>query len=111
MKYTDVICVNRYYAWYHDAGAIELIQKQFDSDLNAWHDTFHKPILQAEYGADALSCLHQVPAMHFHFYFHSLLGITNILLPFKKYTLPKYKWHWRKLLSETQNQIDLFKEV
>ncbi|XP_065054436.1 beta-glucuronidase-like [Rhopilema esculentum] len=65
VKYTDVICVNRYYAWYHDPGHTELIQRQFDSALTDWFETFKKPVLQAEYGADAVPGLHREPSVVF----------------------------------------------
>lgn len=65
VKYTDVICVNRYYAWYHDYGHIEIIQRQLETDLNSWHDAFKKPVLQAEYGAGAVDGIHREPSVMF----------------------------------------------
>ena len=64
MKYTDVICINRYYAWYHDPGHLEIIQRQFESQLTKWYEAFKKPLLQAEYGADTIPGLHRVSFLH-----------------------------------------------
>ena len=55
--------MNRYYAWYHDPGHLEIIQRQFDSQLRKWYEAFKKPIIQAEYGADAVAGLHVVSLM------------------------------------------------
>ena len=67
VKYTDVVCINRYYAWYHDPGHLEIIQRQFETDLNNWYDAFKKPVLQTEYGADTIPGLHRVRAVIFSF--------------------------------------------
>ena len=52
--------MNRYYGWYHDPGHIEIIQRQFESQLTKWYEAFKKPIIQMEYGADAIAGLHRV---------------------------------------------------
>ena len=52
--------VNRYYAWYHDSGHLELISRQLEVELVNWFDKFKKPVIQAEYGADAVAGLHMV---------------------------------------------------
>ena len=52
--------VNRYYAWYHDPGHLELISRQLEHELTDWYNEFKKPVIQAEYGADAVAGLHIV---------------------------------------------------
>ena len=54
-QYFDVVCVNRYYAWYSDPGHTELIARQLEYDLDGWFKRFNKPILMSEYGADTLN--------------------------------------------------------
>jgi beta-glucuronidase len=61
----DVICVNRYYSWYEDPGHLELIEGQVEWELRGWHDNFNKPVIMAEYGADAISGFHQDPPVMF----------------------------------------------
>ena len=73
VQYVDVICVNRYFAWYSDCGHTELIQKQMEFDLRGWFQTFNKPVLVTEYGADTIAGLHQVII---------LCSLTKTLCPF-----------------------------
>lgn len=56
----DVICVNSYLSWYHDYGHLEVIQLQLATQFENWYKTYQKPIIQSEYGADAISGLHHV---------------------------------------------------
>jgi len=60
VQFVDVILVNRYYAWYSDVGHTELIGRQLEHDLRAWHAKFRKPVVMSEYGADTVAGLHQV---------------------------------------------------
>ncbi|KAK3104786.1 hypothetical protein FSP39_010062 [Pinctada imbricata] len=64
-QYVDVICINRYNAWYTDCSHTELIQRQLGNDLHKWHGKFNKPIIVAEYGADTIAGLHQDPSFVF----------------------------------------------
>ncbi|KAK2117388.1 hypothetical protein P7K49_004274 [Saguinus oedipus] len=58
--YVDVICVNSYYSWYHDYGHLELIQLQLGTQFENWYKTYHKPIIQSEYGAETIVGFHQL---------------------------------------------------
>lgn len=66
VQYFDVIGVNRYYAWYSDAGQLDLISYQLVNDVTAWYQKFNKPIIITEYGADTYIGLHQV-LLEFYF--------------------------------------------
>ena len=55
-----MILCNRYYAWYQDCGQTQLISLQLEGELRNWFDTFHKPVMQSEYGADTVAGLHMV---------------------------------------------------
>lgn len=57
----DVICVNRYYSWYEDPGHLELIEYQVEKELRGWYDTFNKPVIMSEFGADTIAGFHQDP--------------------------------------------------
>uniref|UniRef100_A0A8C1WPF0 Glucuronidase, beta n=1 Tax=Cyprinus carpio TaxID=7962 RepID=A0A8C1WPF0_CYPCA len=63
--YVDVICVNSYLSWYHDPGHTELISLQLNTQFDDWFGKYQKPIIQSEYGADAVSGLHSDPPMMF----------------------------------------------
>ncbi|EMP41083.1 Beta-glucuronidase [Chelonia mydas] len=63
--YVDVICVNSYFSWYHDAGHLEVIQLQLNTQFESWYETYQKPIIQSEYGADSIAGLHNDPPLMF----------------------------------------------
>ncbi|XP_063221078.1 beta-glucuronidase-like [Bacillus rossius redtenbacheri] len=62
VQFMDVVCLNRYRAWYSDPGHLELIGRQVESELTAWHVTHDKPVLMTEYGAGAVVGMHTLPA-------------------------------------------------
>ncbi|CAC5378346.1 uidA [Mytilus coruscus] len=64
-KYVDILCINRYFAWYSDCGHTELIQKQVEYDMNKWREHHNIPIIVTEYGADTVAGLHQSPSFVF----------------------------------------------
>jgi len=41
----DVLCLNRYYAWYFDPGRIEQIGAQLERNLRDWHRRYGKPLI------------------------------------------------------------------
>ncbi|XP_030648399.1 beta-glucuronidase isoform X2 [Chanos chanos] len=63
--YVDVICVNSYLSWYHDPGHLEVIPIQLNTQFENWYGKYQKPIIQSEYGADAVPGLHTDPPMMF----------------------------------------------
>lgn len=63
--YVDVICVNSYFSWYHDPGHMEVIPIQLNTQFENWFGKYKKPIIQSEYGADAVPGLHSDPPMMF----------------------------------------------
>nr|CAD7598626.1 unnamed protein product [Timema genevievae] len=63
VQYMDIVCVNRYRAWYSDPGRLDLISYQVERELTNWHDRFKKPVLVTEYGAGAISGMHVLPAV------------------------------------------------
>ncbi|XP_036436394.1 beta-glucuronidase [Colossoma macropomum] len=63
--YVDVICVNSYFSWYHDPGHLEVIPIQLNTQFDNWYGKYQKPIIQSEYGADAVPGLHNDPPMMF----------------------------------------------
>ncbi|XP_062342355.1 beta-glucuronidase [Osmerus eperlanus] len=63
--YVDVICVNSYFSWYHDPGHFEVIPIQLKTQFENWYGKYQKPIIQSEYGADAVPGLHTDPPMMF----------------------------------------------
>lgn len=60
VKYVDIVCYNRYYAWYSDSGYLDLISYQLDREMQLWHNMTGKLLLMTEYGGDAVAGLYQV---------------------------------------------------
>lgn len=59
-QFMDVICVNRYYGWYHSSGHPETIQESLSYELNQWYNMHKKPIIMTEYGASSVAGIHEV---------------------------------------------------
>ncbi len=64
-QWLDVICVNRYYAWYNDHGHREVIGLQLKNEMEKWHRKYNKPIILSEYGADTIAGFHKLPSVAF----------------------------------------------
>ncbi|HGH9640225.1 beta-glucuronidase [Streptococcus pyogenes] len=61
MDLVDMICLNRYYAWYVDHGDLAKGEAGLRKELLEWQSKFpDKPILMTEYGADTLPGLHSM---------------------------------------------------
>ncbi len=50
----DVVMLNRYYGWYMDTGDLAAAERNLVAELNGWADTYDKPIIITEYGADTV---------------------------------------------------------
>lgn len=62
-EFTDVICVNRYWGWYEQGARLEQAFTTLDQELDLLYETFQKPILVSEFGADTVAGLHGQPAL------------------------------------------------
>lgn len=61
MSLCDVICLNRYYAWYVNTADTELGKHNQTEELKRWHELYpNKPIMFTEYGADTVAGLHDM---------------------------------------------------
>lgn len=57
----DVLCLNRYYGWYVDAGDLAGAEAHLEAELAEWARTYpDKPIIMTEYGADTIAGLHSM---------------------------------------------------
>ena len=60
----DVICLNRYYGWYWLGGDLDRAKEAFAYEMEYWGG-LGKPIMIAEYGADAVAGIHTVTPVMF----------------------------------------------
>lgn len=56
----DVLSINRYYGWYVFTGDLTTAEQYLEGDLRGWAETFGKPIMMSEYGADTMPGQHSV---------------------------------------------------
>ncbi len=56
----DVMCLNRYYGWYTQTGDLAAAEAALEAELRGWAETFGRPIIMTEYGADTMPGLHSV---------------------------------------------------
>ncbi|XP_058020476.1 beta-glucuronidase isoform X3 [Ahaetulla prasina] len=101
--YVDVICVNSYFSWYHDAGHLEVIQPQLKTQFENWYTTHQKPIIQSEYGADTISGFHADPPLMFsEEYQEAVLKEYHAVLDQKKeeYVIGELIWNFADFMTE-----------
>lgn len=55
---SDVIMINRYFGWYTNVGNMPLALRYFGGEMDKIHETFKKPLLVTEFGADAIAGMH-----------------------------------------------------
>jgi beta-glucuronidase len=57
----DVICMNRYWGWYVLGGEMDKAFAALERELDAAWDTWRKPVILTEFGADTLAGMHGHP--------------------------------------------------
>uniref|UniRef100_A0A8C5LQI2 Beta-glucuronidase n=1 Tax=Leptobrachium leishanense TaxID=445787 RepID=A0A8C5LQI2_9ANUR len=100
--YVDVICVNSYFSWYHDAGHLEVIQIQLNNQFEKWYEAHRKPIIQSEYGADTIPGFHSDPPVMFTEEYQSAV-LQNYHSVFdekrKKYVIGELIWNFADFMT------------
>ncbi|MEQ1544761.1 beta-glucuronidase [Methyloglobulus sp.] len=57
----DVVCMNRYWGWYVMGGELDKALVSLEEELDAAWETWCKPIIMTEFGADTLAGMHGQP--------------------------------------------------
>ncbi|KAL1505543.1 hypothetical protein ABEB36_005086 [Hypothenemus hampei] len=60
-QFLDILGVNRYEAWYVNAGDLDTVYPNLLDHARAWHQKHNKPVLITEYGADSEEGLKLLP--------------------------------------------------
>jgi beta-glucuronidase len=63
MHECDVICINRYWGWYVNGGKLDKGLANLEQELDATWETFRKPVIMTEFGADTMAGMHGHPAV------------------------------------------------
>jgi beta-glucuronidase len=61
MEQCDVLCLNRYWGWYVLGGQQDKAMACLEQELDDAWETWHKPIILTEFGADTLAGMHGHP--------------------------------------------------
>ncbi len=60
-EFCDLVCLNRYYGWYHETGQLDAGCARLSQELDAMHAKFSKPLILSEFGADTIPGCHALP--------------------------------------------------
>jgi beta-glucuronidase len=63
MEQCDIVCMNRYWGWYILGGELDKALVSLEQELDAVWETWHKPIIMTEFGADTIAGLHGHPSV------------------------------------------------
>lgn len=93
-EFVDVVCINRYYGWYSEAGRLAEGVARLSAELDKLHGTFHKPVIVTEFGADAIAGHHaQPPEMFSEEYQAELIARYHDLFQSKPYVIGEHVWN------------------
>ena len=93
-EFLDFMCLNRYFGWYQESGQIDRGTEMLSAELDMLYDTYHKPILLAEFGADAIPGQHaQPPEMFTEEYQAELITRYIDVLRSKPYIIGEHVWN------------------
>jgi beta-glucuronidase len=93
-EFLDVVCINRYYGWYSEAGRLSDGLAKLSAELDKLHSAFPKPLLMAEFGADAVSGHHaQPPEMFSEEYQAEMIGRYHDLFRTRPYIIGEHVWN------------------
>ncbi|GAB7361414.1 hypothetical protein MBLNU230_g1470t1 [Neophaeotheca triangularis] len=56
----DFTMLNRYFGWYETPGQLDTAELALREDLQGWIETYPRPVMMSEYGADTIAGLHSV---------------------------------------------------
>ncbi|MEP7137396.1 MAG: beta-glucuronidase [Chloroflexota bacterium] len=90
----DLVCLNRYLGWYSQGGTLDEALSLLSTELDALHEKFGKPILLAEFGADAIPGHHAQPPEMFSEEYQAEMLVRYIeLLRQKPYVIGEHIWN------------------
>ncbi len=93
-EFLDVVCLNRYFGWYSEMGQLDLGLDRLSAELDALHARYPKPLILAEFGADAVPGLHALPPEMFsEEYQADFITRYVALLDTKPYVAGQHVWN------------------
>jgi beta-glucuronidase len=93
-EFLDLLCLNRYYGWYHQSGQLDAACAQLSQELDAMHAKFGKPLILAEFGVDTIPGCHALPPEMFSEEFQAeMLARYLQVLHSKAYVIGEHIWN------------------
>jgi beta-glucuronidase len=94
LEWCDVICLNRYNAWYSQGGQLDLGLRLLSEELDAIYAQFPRPLILSEFGADTVAGMHADPPLMFtEEYQVEMLTRYIRLLNEKPYVVGQHVWN------------------
>ncbi|MFX1446342.1 MAG: beta-glucuronidase [Promethearchaeota archaeon] len=93
-EFLDIVCMNRYYAWYIGPGQIDEGCEDLSKEIDKFYQKYKKPIILTEFGADAIPGWHsQPPEMFSEEYQVDFLKKYIELINSKPYVIGQHIWN------------------
>ncbi len=90
----DVICLNRYYGWYVFGGNLDAAKQALAMELKFW-ESFGKPVMFTEYGADTVAGLHSAtPTMFTEEYQVDYLTMNHEVFDEYDFFIGEHVWNF-----------------
>ena len=98
----DIVCWNRYYAWYQDGGVLADIAPQLRAEAEAWRAGYpDKPIMLTEFGADAVAGMHNDPPVMFSEEYQSeLIRLYCETLDDLPFVIGEHVWNFADFMTK-----------
>lgn len=107
LKHYDFVSINRYHGWYEQAGRLDLGCEVLDKSLDICYETFKKPVLIAEFGADAVAGMHiDPPELFSEEYQAEMVTRQYMIIESKPYTIGAHIWAFADFkTSQTPSRV------
>jgi beta-glucuronidase len=93
-EFLDFMCLNRYFGWYQESGQIDRGVQFLSAELDMLHETYQKPLVLTEFGADTIPGHHaQPPEMFSEEYQAAFLESYIDVLRSKPYVIGEHVWN------------------
>jgi beta-glucuronidase len=101
VPYADVICLNRYNAWYGNTGQLDTIEENLGWELRRWWEHQGKPVIMSEYGADTIAGLHRdPPAVFSEEYQVEFLKRYHALFDSLDFVIGEHVWNFADFMTK-----------
>ncbi|WP_407428050.1 glycoside hydrolase family 2 TIM barrel-domain containing protein, partial [Treponema sp.] len=94
LKFSDVICLNRYYGWYFGGPDLEIAEEMLRKELDFWKTT-GKPVMFTEYGADTVAGFHDtMPQLYTEEYQVDFYKMNNTVFDDYAFVVGEHAWYF-----------------